>query len=50
MKEQDDKASANALDRRGQNECARFRESISASLDAEDTDIRDAAIDDHLNQ
>jgi predicted anti-sigma-YlaC factor YlaD len=50
MNNQDDKAGLDALDRRGQNECARFRESISASLDAEDTDIRDAAIDDHLNQ
>ena len=50
MNNQDDKAGLDALDRRGQNECAWFRESISASLDAEDTDIRDAAIDEHLDQ
>ena len=50
MNNQDDKAGLDALNRRGQNECAWFRESISASLDAEDTDIRDAAIDEHLGQ
>ena len=50
MNNQDDKAGLDALDSRGQNECAWFRESISASLDAEDTDIRDADIDEHLDQ
>lgn len=50
MNERNDKARAGALERRGQNECERFRESISATLDAEDADFRDAAIDEHLDQ
>lgn len=50
MNDETDTTKDKFLNHHDRGECARFRESISANLDAEVTEMRDVAMEEHLEQ